>query len=1276
MNIRNNKWLSGFLALLLAVMSLGLPAGFSSTALAGAGGMAVYTDYALPASDSAQLRAEVLQYDTANPIIQKGFELWPAAAGTIPPANPQTINTGAGMESQFLGYATGLMESSGYYFRAFIQTQDTVISYGEPILFTTVSAAAMNGEQWITSYVPFAELEYENGTPAEDVQWPSEIDTILSDGTHKKFPVAWDNQSYYEYMAEDGGKFSFQGAIQLPDGSKVVLHPNLMGQMFISQSIKVLGSNIAEIAPLPSLTVPVGTTLQQILQKLPSRAEVTLKNGKQETAYPQWDSGAPAFVPDTAGTYVFTGLIGPGDPPLRNDDNLSASVTVNVVPYLWQLVGRAGFTGDEADFVTFAFDQSGNPYAAFKDKANGGKASVMIFNGTNWYYIGGEGHTAGTADSLSLAYDSSSDTLYLAYADGTAGNAITVEALDLQTTAWSTVGTAGFTPGAASSISLAVDSWGSKPYVAFADEAHGGKVSAMTFNGTSWELLGTAGFSAEAVQQVNLTVNYGSLLLTAEAGSAPHAVSTWEWGYYNPAWSLQSGGIPASEYSVQGDGNGQKALVYQNEQGVHYSSYYYGSWNSGSAQPVTDAQVQALDLTMMQAGKYSYAPYVAYAGTMDSGKVTVKTLDTNTGSWVTVGPPAFTAGAAQELKLRVYEGTPYVAIKDGAQNGKLTVLKYGPAASLSVETLPAVQITETSASVSASVQNAAGTGITERGIVYSASAAPAVGSGTAEASSGTADEYELKLTGLKPATVYYARGYIVTLNGIVYGNEITFTTLESGTVNPPVDPAEPGEPGEPAEPTAPPTEPAEPTPTPAPDPGPVSTPAPSSQTGSGVVTAGASPVLTVTVKDPNDQTAKPANTKITQLVGDKLDMTATLFTADGKPLNIPAVTVKAGTGFQLPNVPAGTYKMLLNVIAPTGEKLAGTLAKLTVSADGSASIESELIDPYGIITDSVSGKTVDDVKVTLHWMDTALNKSKGRMADALVELPELPDFAPNQNKDPQYSKDGGQYGWMVYPEGDYYILAEKAGYETFDSRKESHEATFGDDSYIRNGTIHVGQSIVEYSFEIDPKLKESGKHTPYMVGYPNGLFLPQNGITRAELAAILSRTMTAGSSAPVQAAFKDVPAAHWSASAIRTAAANGWMKGYAGGTFKPEGKVTRAELAAVLARVKQAPLAESAAAAFGDVQGHWAEASIKAVAASGLFNGYEDGSFKPDQAVTRAETVHIFNQLLERHTENLNLTQVWPDVPEELWSFVDIMEASLTHSYNLYETGSEVWTGQ
>lgn len=91
-------------------------------------------------------------------------------------------------------------------------------------------------------------------------------------------------------------------------------------------------------------------------------------------------------------------------------------------------------------------------------------------------------------------------------------------------------------------------------------------------------------------------------------------------------------------------------------------------------------------------------------------------------------------------------------------------------------------------------------------------------------------------------------------------------------------------------------------------------------------------------------------------------------------------------------------------------------------------------DPHGAMTDEVTGKVIEGAHATLHWADTALKRSKGRTPGDLVILPILPDFAPNQNKDPQDSNDKGEYGWMVFPDGDYYILATKTGYNDFDSR--------------------------------------------------------------------------------------------------------------------------------------------------------------------------------------------------------------------------------------------------
>ncbi|MDG0811197.1 S-layer homology domain-containing protein [Cohnella rhizosphaerae] len=413
---------------------------------------------------------------------------------------------------------------------------------------------------------------------------------------------------------------------------------------------------------------------------------------------------------------------------------------------------------------------------------------------------------------------------------------------------------------------------------------------------------------------------------------------------------------------------------------------------------------------------------------------------------------------------------------------------------------------------------------------------------------------------------------------------------------------------------------------------------------------------------------------LTKLVGSQLALAGQLLSADGKSLGYAPVTIKSGQPIQLPALAAGTYKLVLNVVAPNGEKLAGKIAKLTVDAAGNATISSELIDPYGIVTDALTGKTVDGVKTTLHWSDTALNKSKGRTPGALVELPELPDFAPNQNRDPQTSTDGGKYGWMVYPDGDYYILGEKDGYVAYDSRQDTRTEQHGEDSYVKDGNIHVGQSIVEYSFKIMPKASGSGTHAAYMKGYPDGSFKPAKGVSRAELAAVLTRTMAQKETGEKAIAFKDVSAKHWASAGIRTAAAQGWMKGYAGGLFKPEGQVTRAELAQALTNLYGWDEAGNGASTFADTASHWASEAIAAVRAQGIMQGYEDGTFRPDQAVTRAEAVKVFNQLLKRSPgQTVGVPAVWNDVSDTHWAYADIMEASVNHSYVLYETGLEQW---
>ncbi|OCT11298.1 hypothetical protein A8709_06375 [Paenibacillus pectinilyticus] len=421
-----------------------------------------------------------------------------------------------------------------------------------------------------------------------------------------------------------------------------------------------------------------------------------------------------------------------------------------------------------------------------------------------------------------------------------------------------------------------------------------------------------------------------------------------------------------------------------------------------------------------------------------------------------------------------------------------------------------------------------------------------------------------------------------------------------------------------------------------------------------------------------EQGGNVANVPVTQLGESKLPMSAQLFTKEGTALNLPEIAIKADGTFTLPNVPAGQYQMVLSVVAPTGEKLAGRPATLTVDASGNAQIESELIDPYGIITDAVTGKAIAGAHATLHWADTALNRSKGRTIDGLVVLPILPDFAPNQNKDPQDSNAKGEYGWMVFPNGDYYVRATKEGYTDFDSRTTGANKDAGKDSYIENGVIHIGQAIESYDFTMEPIAKEKGTHNNYIAGYPDGTFGPDRNITRAEVAAVFAR-ITNNYQLVLNASdansFNDVSSSHWAKEYIESVRASGLMLGVTDSSFLPESPITRGEVAAIIARFKKlAPVEEPL---FSDTLDYWASSAINAVKKANIIDGYGDGTFLPNQKIVRKEFVVMINRMLGRGKFQPMTQSTWSDVPVTDFYFADIQEASTTHNYAIYEDAIE-----
>lgn len=206
-----------------------------------------------------------------------------------------------------------------------------------------------------------------------------------------------------------------------------------------------------------------------------------------------------------------------------------------------------------------------------------------------------------------------------------------------------------------------------------------------------------------------------------------------------------------------------------------------------------------------------------------------------------------------------------------------------------------------------------------------------------------------------------------------------------------------------------------------------------------------------------------------------------IFDEDGEELTGHPITIGADGKFQVDQLPTGTYTLLFQLVAPppSNERLAGIKLKITIHSNGEIVIAPGLIDPYGIVTVAGTSTPIEGVDMQLYWADTPLNAAKGRTKDTRVPLPRLDFFGPNWNENPQSTTADGEYAWMVFANGDYYFKGTKDGYEVFDSREDTRQVSFGDgDSWIEDGIIHVGESIVEYDFSLDPNptgLPRSGK---------------------------------------------------------------------------------------------------------------------------------------------------------------------------------------------------------
>jgi len=196
---------------------------------------------------------------------------------------------------------------------------------------------------------------------------------------------------------------------------------------------------------------------------------------------------------------------------------------------------------------------------------------------------------------------------------------------------------------------------------------------------------------------------------------------------------------------------------------------------------------------------------------------------------------------------------------------------------------------------------------------------------------------------------------------------------------------------------------------------------------------------------------------------------------------------------------------------------------------------------------------------------------------------------------------------------------------------------------------------------------QSGTYSLYLRGYPDNTIKPDGLVTRAEMAMVLYRLSTdsvTDNTVP-EAIFSDVSPNAWYAKAITYLYQHEVINGYGDGTFQPDQPITRAEITKMAYMFDQYKVA--VVNYFPDVpQGYWAETYIGSAAQKGWVTGYPNGTFCPENPMTRAEMVTLMNHVLNRSANASGILpgiHVFSDLDSNNWAYYDIVEATNSHTY-------------
>ncbi len=252
-----------------------------------------------------------------------------------------------------------------------------------------------------------------------------------------------------------------------------------------------------------------------------------------------------------------------------------------------------------------------------------------------------------------------------------------------------------------------------------------------------------------------------------------------------------------------------------------------------------------------------------------------------------------------------------------------------------------------------------------------------------------------------------------------------------------------------------------------------------------------------------------------------------------------------------------------------------------------------------------------------------------------------------------------------------------------DGKSVGAVSTYTFDSVKANHTIQV-KFVKHNSIVADPEVTgvagwlQTKEHNGYMGGYGNGLFGPNDNMTRAQ-AAQMFYNLLLNKNVDITVDFTDVPADAWYGNAVRTLASLGVIKGIGDDQFAPNRTITRAEFTVIAMRF--ANVSADVTNPFTDIATNdWYYTAVTSAVSYGWINGYSDGSFRPQATITRAEVVTIVNRMLNRTADrnfvDSNATAQFDDVPNTYWAYYNIMEATIAHDHSIDNDGVESWGKQ